>query len=78
MAVRDSVREFIRCWLLVDELEDDASFLATGAVDSLGIAQLVAFVETELGVPIAEEDLVPANFDSVASIEAYVHRKRVA
>ncbi|BDG06816.1 acyl carrier protein [Anaeromyxobacter oryzae] len=78
MAVRDSLREFIRSWLLVDDLPDDASFLASGAVDSLGLVQLVAFVETELGVRVAEEDLVPANFDSVASIDTYVQRKRAA
>ena len=78
MAVRDDLREFIRSALLVDELGDDESFLATGAVDSLGIVQLMGFVEAELGVPVAGEDLVPANFDSLAKLDAFVQRKRAS
>ena len=76
MTVRERLREFIRASFLVDELGDDESFLATGVVDSLGIVQLVSFVEVELGTPIPSEELVPANFDSVARLSAYVERKR--
>jgi acyl carrier protein len=78
MTVRDDLREFIRSALLVDDLGDDDSFLETGAVDSLGIVQLMGFVEAELGVPVTEEDLVPANFDSVAKLDAFVQRKRAS
>lgn len=54
---------------------DDASFLEEGIIDSLGIIDLVTFVETTFGVSVADEELVPENFDSVAKLEAYLRRK---
>ncbi len=76
MPVRDRVRSFIRESFFLDEIDDDASFLANGTLDSLGIMQLVAFVESEFGVKIPEADLVPENFDSVARVASYVERAR--
>ncbi len=55
---------------------DEASFLESGVVDSLNIMEIVSFVERAFGVSIADRDIVPANFDSVSSIAAYVRRQR--
>ncbi len=76
--LRESLRRFIRDSFLVDDFADEDSFLANGIIDSLGVMQLVAFVEQDLHVPVGEEDLVPENFDSVARIAAFVWRKRLA
>lgn len=75
MSVRDQVRRFISESFLVDEFSDDDSFLGTGLIDSLGIVQLVSFVEAEWGVKVPDTDLVPANFDSVSQLAAYVARR---
>jgi acyl carrier protein len=74
MSLRVRIREFIKDTFLVDEIGDDESFLTSGVIDSLGILQLVAFVEGELGAKVPEPDLVPENFDSIARIAAYVER----
>lgn len=57
---------------------DDASFLEEGIVDSMGIMELVMFVEENLGITVDDEDLVPDNFDSVSRLAAYVRRKSTA
>jgi acyl carrier protein len=76
MLVRDQLRQFIRDSFLVDEFGDDESFLGSGLLDSLGIVQLVSFVESRFGVSVPDVDLVPENFDSVSKLAAYVDRRR--
>ena len=75
MNVRDQVRHFIQDSFLVDDFSDDDSFLGTGLIDSLGIVQLVSFVESQYGMKVPDTDLVPSNFDSVANLAAYVERR---
>jgi acyl carrier protein len=57
------------------ELEDEASFLEEGIVDSTGVLELVMFVEETFGITVQDEEIVPQNFDSVAQLAAYVRRK---
>ncbi len=78
MDVRDRVRNFIKDAFLVDEFKDDDSFLTSGIIDSLGVMQLVAFVESEFSVRVADVDLLPQNFDSVDRVSAFVERKLAA
>jgi acyl carrier protein len=52
---------------------DDADDLVeTGVVDSLGIFQLVAFLEERFGIAIADEDITPENFGSIVAIDRLV------
>ena len=74
--VRTKLREFIRGSFLVDDFAEEDSFLGTGLIDSLGMMQLVSFVEAEFGLSVKDTDLVPENFDSVANVAAFVARER--
>jgi len=76
LELRRQVRQFIQDSFLVDEFADDDSFLANGIIDSLGVMQLVSFVETEFKVRVPEGDLVPDNFDSVSRVCEYVRRQK--
>ena len=75
MSVRQRVRRFIEESFLIDGFQDDDSFLQTGIIDSLGVMQLVAFLESEYKVRVADQDLVPENLDSVEKVAAFVERK---
>jgi acyl carrier protein len=75
MPVRQQLRQFIRDSFLVDDFTDEESFLASGVLDSLGIVQLVSFVESRYALKVPDTDLVPENFDSVAKLAAYVERR---
>lgn len=51
------------------------SLLETGVIDSMGVLSLVTWIEQEFGIVVDDEDVVPENLDSIASIAAYVERK---
>lgn len=76
------IRDYIAKNLLFSEsgfsYDDDASFLDEGIIDSLGIIELVTFVEKQFGISVADQDLVPDNFDSVRKLDAFVRRKQGA
>lgn len=76
MSTRDTIRSFIADTFFVEGFADDASFLRNGIVDSTGMLELVQFVERSFSLAVSDTELVPDNFDSVASIERYVDRKR--
>jgi acyl carrier protein len=79
MDTRAIIRRFVADNLMYSSngfhLDDDLSFLEHGIVDSLGVMELVVFVEEELGVRVADEDVTPENFDSVSRLAAYVEGK---
>jgi len=78
MTIEQQIREFIQRELYFAEdnlLKDDASFLETGVVDSMGVMELVAFVQSQFGLSVPPEDLVVANFDSVTKLAGYIRRK---
>jgi acyl carrier protein len=54
------------------QLADDEDLIDTGVVDSLGIFQLVAFLEERFGIAIADTEITPDNFATIARIEQLV------
>ena len=79
MGKKEEIKQFIADNLLFSSngfhLSDDASFLENGVVDSLGIMELVMYVEEQFGVQVLDEDVTPDNFDSVNRLVAYVASK---
>jgi acyl carrier protein len=57
-------------------LRDSDKLLESGIVDSLGILDLVAFLENDFQVHISDEELLPENFQTVEAIAQFVERKR--
>jgi acyl carrier protein len=73
------VRDFIVSNLLFGDgaaLENDTSFLDSGAVDSTGVLELIMFLESTYGVKVAPEEMVPENLDSVDRVAQFLQRKR--
>ena len=77
--VSTKVREFIKDnFMFRDDradLADAESLLDAGLIDSTGILELVAFIETEFSIQMADTDIVPENLDSVETIVRYVDGK---
>ena len=57
-------------------LPDEDSLFSSGIVDSLGVLDLVTFIEDEFGVIVADEDLLAENFETVAHMESFVQTKQ--
>lgn len=58
-----------------NELSNDTSFLEFGVLDSMGIIELVAFIENEFGVEVAYSEILPENLDSVNCVSSLVYKK---
>lgn len=56
-------------------LEADTPILEQGILDSIGIFDLVGFLESQFHFRVESQDIVESNFRSIASIENYVLRK---
>ena len=56
-------------------LGDDASLLEAGVVDSTGVLEVIFFVEETFGVEVADDEIVPDNFDTVNKMAAYIESK---
>lgn len=49
--------------------------LESGILDSMGILELVEFIEGEFKISVTDEDLFPENFRSIERIAAFVQQK---
>ena len=80
MEVREQIRDYIIENFLFGDAEpltgDEISLLDNGIIDSVGVMELVAYLESDHGLTIEDADLVPDNLDSVANMVGFVERKR--
>ncbi len=77
--VSDQIRDFVLekfPQAKKKSLGDTDKLLESGIVDSLGILDLVAFLESCFQVHISDEELLPENFQTVEAIAQFVERKR--
>jgi acyl carrier protein len=61
---------------VTQKLGDEQPLLGGGLIDSLGILEVVAFVEDEFKIAVADEDLLPANFGTVRDLTQFVRHKQ--
>lgn len=77
---RTNVRDFIlQNYLFTDDqtqLSDSASFLKEGILDSMGILELITYIEEEFLVSILEAEMIPDNLDSVSNVVTFVKKKQ--
>jgi len=80
MEIRRRVREFITSNFYVadpSELLDDTSLLDQAIIDSTGVLEVIAFLEEEYAISIADEEVIPENLETIARIAGFVTRKTV-
>ncbi len=79
MSIKQKVRQFILSnYLFTDDdamLPDTESLMQSGAMDSTGILELIMFIEETFGIKVADEEMIPANLDSVQNVVAFIERK---
>jgi acyl carrier protein len=56
-------------------LDEEASFLDEGIIDSTGVLEIISFLEQTFHIKIEDEELVPENLDSVMRLARFVERK---
>jgi acyl carrier protein len=56
-------------------VEKDTALLEKGILDSLGILDVVSFLESDFSITISDEELVPENFQSLGTLSSFVRKK---
>ncbi len=77
METATRIRHFVMTTCRLSELDDDEDLIQAGLLNSLLLAQLLDFLETDLGTEIRNEDLLAENFRSVAAIDEVVRNNRL-
>lgn len=82
MKIVEDVERLLLSEIAVDagkqSLTSDEDLLGQGIIDSLGIIKLIEALEATFGIKIVDEEMVPDNFQTVASIARFVEQKKQA
>lgn len=57
------------------ELGDDESFMRNQVIDSVGVLELIAFLESRFRIKVEDDEMVPDNLDSLNGVGRYLARK---
>lgn len=60
------------------DLQSDDDLLGSGLIDSMGIMNLIAFIEEQFEIPVPPEDMTIENFMSIEVITDYLNKRKVA
>lgn len=76
-ARRLAVRGFICDNFVLEEsaFDDDDSLLARSIIDSTGILELVSFLEEHFAIEVGDQEILPANLDSVNKVCGFIVKK---
>ena len=76
--IEQQVREFLTNNFIFDpsvKLDLEDSFMENGIIDSTGILEVIMWVESNFGVHVEDDEVLPENFDSIGSLVRYTERK---
>jgi acyl carrier protein len=58
-----------------DSLDETASFMDTGILDSTGVLELIDFIEETFSIEVGDEEMIPENLDSIQNAVAFIKKK---
>jgi acyl carrier protein len=76
----EQIRSFVTSNFYVADpaaLENDASLLDLGVIDSTGVLEVVSYLEETFGIAVEDSELLPENLDSIERIARFIARKKV-
>jgi acyl carrier protein len=79
--VEDRIRDFVLKQFPVarkNGVKPGDKWLETGLLDSLGILDLVHFLEEEFSIHVSDEELSPENFESLSAVVSFVDGKQAS
>lgn len=79
MAIKEQVRAFVTSNFYVADpaaLEDEASLLDRGIIDSTGVLEVIFFIEETFGIAVEDSEMLPDNLDSIERISNFIARKK--
>ncbi|MGZ4954077.1 acyl carrier protein [Methylobacter sp.] len=78
--MKKTIKQYILENLLFTEdesaIQDNDSFLDGGIIDSTGVMEIILFIEETFGIRVNDDEMLPANLDSVDNLIAFVQSKQ--
>ncbi|CAM4231061.1 acyl carrier protein [Zobellia roscoffensis] len=77
--MKNKIIDYIKSDLATETVEEiglNEDLLGSGLVDSVGMVQLVLFIENEGEIIVAPEEMIIDNFMTISHILEYIKRKR--
>jgi len=74
--IKQQIRTFLAKHFKNYDLQDDEDIFSLGFVNSLFAMQIVLFVEQQMGISIANEDLELDNFRTINAMTNLIIRKK--
>lgn len=74
----DDINKFIiENFLFGDEnnLKNEDSLLENGIIDSVGVLEVISFLEEKYEIKIEDDDMIPDNLDSINNINEFLSKK---
>jgi len=78
MSIQDDIRNYIVENILFGDgqnLGPDTLLQEGGVLDSTGMLDILTFVEEKFGIKIADDEVIPENFDTLRKMSGFVERK---
>ena len=77
-AIVDSIRDFITREIMhgsvQESLDPELRLLEEGVLDSLGLQQLITYLEHKYSITVDDDDLLPENFETLNGIAALISK----
>jgi acyl carrier protein len=77
--IKQKVKYFVTETFMIGEdrnkLSDSDSFMQKEIIDSTGVLELATFVESEFGISIEDNEMIPDNLDSLDNLSRFISRK---
>jgi acyl carrier protein len=74
--IAERIRRFVvQQFPATKNIGNEDSLLKNASIDSLGILEVVTFLENEFAIAISDDELLPENFESLLSLSKFVHQK---
>jgi len=82
--INTNTKELLRTFILENylftndesKLNNTDSFLDNGVLDSMGILELIYFLEEELSIKVESEEMLPKNLDSIDNLFIFITNKQ--
>jgi acyl carrier protein len=75
--MKEKIREFVCKTTFSDpkKIKNDTMLFEEGIFDSMGLLNLISFLEEDFNIKVEDEELNDANFGSVNAIASFLERK---
>jgi len=75
--MKEQIRDFVCRTTFSDpkKINDSTLLFDEGIFDSMGLLNLISFLEKDFSVKVADSELDAANFGSINAISSYLERK---